>query len=238
MAGTRPSKVDEDEEDDEDYDPSNDPEATKEEVDEDEVMMDAAPTTSHLSSIQVKAVDEAFERLFGYRYGQRFRLSRQLSAQEQLLVRILGPSKTASILRHGSGADVYRKPTRASSQSKAAIAASKQTKTTKTSTGSTSAKARTGDATTKSPRAKAPVRGGVDQLLKDMAGDGKQSTIAKTSEDWDHFKSDSGLGHKLEAQADSKTAYLNKQDFLNRVDHRRFEQERTERDRERAKRGK
>lgn len=77
----------------------------------------------------------------------------------------------------------------------------------------------------------------VDNLLQQLTGPNKVSTVAKTHSDWDQFKERTGLGETLEEQADSKTAFLKRQDFLQRVDQRTFEKERQERDRERAKRG-
>jgi Bucentaur or craniofacial development len=78
---------------------------------------------------------------------------------------------------------------------------------------------------------------GVDVLLQQLNATGKVSTVAKTSADWDQFKQATGLGATLEEQADSSTSYLNKQDFLSRVDHRTFDLEKRERDVQRAKRG-
>ena len=63
------------------------------------------------------------------------------------------------------------------------------------------------------------------------------STVQKTSNDWESFKeSDKQLQDELEKNAQGKDAFLVKQDFLNRVDQRKFELEKDERDRERAKR--
>lgn len=82
-----------------------------------------------------------------------------------------------------------------------------------------------------------PAAVGMDQLLQQLQSKNKVSTIAKTSNDWESFKEQSGLGEKLEQQADSNTAYLQKQDFLARVDHRTFQVERQEREQNRTKRG-
>jgi len=82
---------------------------------------------------------------------------------------------------------------------------------------------------------------GVDNLLHEMSKPEKLSTVAKTSADWDLFKSknaDASLKEQLESQATGNDAYLVKKDFLNRVDERRFEAEKAERERSRAKRGK
>eukprot|EP00581_Thalassiosira_minuscula_P001242 CAMPEP_0183740116 /NCGR_PEP_ID=MMETSP0737-20130205/58785_1 /TAXON_ID=385413 /ORGANISM="Thalassiosira miniscula, Strain CCMP1093" /LENGTH=279 /DNA_ID=CAMNT_0025975101 /DNA_START=75 /DNA_END=914 /DNA_ORIENTATION=+ len=82
---------------------------------------------------------------------------------------------------------------------------------------------------------------GVDNLLTELSRPEKLSTVAKTSADWDLFKSkntNTELKEKLEDAAKGKEAYLVKQDFLSRVDQRKFELERRDRDRERARRGK
>ena len=84
-------------------------------------------------------------------------------------------------------------------------------------------------------------RGGVDDLLAEMSRPEKLSVASKTSADWDLFKAknaDTALGDQLESKARGNEAFLVKRDFLTRVDHRRFELERADRDRERAKRGK
>ena len=78
--------------------------------------------------------------------------------------------------------------------------------------------------------------GGVDDLLKKMNETGKVTTIAKTAHDWENFKTDTGLAASLEEHTESKGAFLKKKDFLDRVDYRKFEHERQERERDRAKR--
>ena len=82
---------------------------------------------------------------------------------------------------------------------------------------------------------------GVDNLLTELSRPEKLSTISKTSADWDLFKTknaDVTLKEQLESSATGNEAYLVKKDFLNRVDHRRFELEKVQRERERSKRGK
>lgn len=85
-----------------------------------------------------------------------------------------------------------------------------------------------------------PAAKGLDSLLTTLSRPEKLSTISKTSADWDLFKTKNApeLKEELENKAQGKEAYLVKKDFLNRVDERRFEIEKGERDRERAKRGK
>lgn len=103
----------------------------------------------------------------------------------------------------------------------------------------------TGMSTTKSSENKTnlktgPAAKGLDSLLTTLSRPEKLSTISKTSADWDLFKTKNApeLKEELENKAQGKEAYLVKKDFLNRVDERRFEIEKGERDKERAKRGK
>ena len=77
----------------------------------------------------------------------------------------------------------------------------------------------------------------LDHVLKQIAGKKQMNTVEKTSKDWEGFKeTDQTLQDDLERTAQSKNAYLVKQDFLNRVDQRKFELEKVERDRDRSRR--
>jgi len=58
------------------------------------------------------------------------------------------------------------------------------------------------------------------------------STLEKSSFDWDKFKKEKGLEEELDKYA--KDGYVEKQDFLQRVDLRQFEKEKEERNRQRA----
>lgn len=76
---------------------------------------------------------------------------------------------------------------------------------------------------------------GLDAVLQELAGPSKLSTVAKTSADWDVFKTQQGSAAEvLEERAQGKDAFLVKQDFLSRVDVRRFEQEKAQRDLQRS----
>jgi hypothetical protein len=215
---------DEEEEDDEDYNPNEDP--TEEQGDNDD---QGAPDTSkahYLSTIQLQAVDGAFEKLFGYRWGTTFQLDNPKTPQEKLLCRMLGPSATANLLQS--------QPTTAL-VTKAKPHRKNQTYKFKKSTTDSSETVPQKKTPAVSSGTKEPPRG-VDSLLKQLEGPTKVSTVAKTSADWDQFKEKTGLGEKLEEQAESKAAYLKRQDFLTRVDHRQFELEKKERDQNRVKR--
>ena len=77
----------------------------------------------------------------------------------------------------------------------------------------------------------------LDEVLKQIAGKKQINTVEKSSKDWEGFKeTDKTLQDDLERTAQSKNAYLVKQDFLNRVDQRKFELEKNERDLERSRR--
>jgi len=216
-----------------------------------------------LSLAQREAVDRSFESLFGYKFGQpRSILTEQ---QEKLLVHAVGPETASLILNKAiklsTTEDLARKiqipsrkihtsfprPTKSSSSdripqkagksfAKVQVGASK-TAASKTKTSAPPPSAKTKASST--PSATEAPHVGIDQLLSDLNASNKVSTLSKTSTDWDSFKSKNAqLGTKIEEKAESKDAFLNRQDFLSRVDQRRFEAERQQRDRERAKRGK
>eukprot|EP00518_Triparma_eleuthera_P004906 CAMPEP_0182454750 /NCGR_PEP_ID=MMETSP1319-20130603/1241_1 /TAXON_ID=172717 /ORGANISM="Bolidomonas pacifica, Strain RCC208" /LENGTH=268 /DNA_ID=CAMNT_0024652771 /DNA_START=14 /DNA_END=817 /DNA_ORIENTATION=+ len=77
---------------------------------------------------------------------------------------------------------------------------------------------------------------GVDTVLDAMKGPAKLSTIGKTCIDWENLKNDSRDIDKDELEKRARDGYLDRKEFLGRVDGRRFEIERGERERDRAKR--
>eukprot|EP00533_Pseudo-nitzschia_delicatissima_P004638 CAMPEP_0116099246 /NCGR_PEP_ID=MMETSP0327-20121206/11661_1 /TAXON_ID=44447 /ORGANISM="Pseudo-nitzschia delicatissima, Strain B596" /LENGTH=255 /DNA_ID=CAMNT_0003591101 /DNA_START=89 /DNA_END=852 /DNA_ORIENTATION=+ len=75
-----------------------------------------------------------------------------------------------------------------------------------------------------------PATSKLDSVLSQIAGKKQLNTVEKTSNDWEGLKeTDKTLKDELERNAQSKNAYLVKQDFLNRVDQRKFELEKEER---------
>lgn len=79
-----------------------------------------------------------------------------------------------------------------------------------------------------------PIKSNIDKVLSKLNNDStKLSTIHKTNLDWENFKDISGINNELTTKAQGKDAYLIKQDFLQRVDLRRFEQEKEERNKRR-----
>ena len=192
-------------------------------------------------------VDASFQKLFGYAWGTTFRLDGELSEEERLLCGMLGSAAAARISTSTGRRNLrllVTKEDRPRFRAKPAIHRKSQRSVkhpAPKAQASATNNAASSSATADAKPAAAPVRGaapgGVSQLLQTINASGKISTIAKSAADWDQFKDKTGLGDKLEEQATSNTAYLNKKDFLDRVDHRTFEVEKKERDRERQKRG-
>jgi hypothetical protein len=239
------SAAEDDEEDDEDYDPANDPVAAA----EDETDANAAlyapavdGTSSHLSYIQKESVDRAFESLFGYKWGTSFELQEPTTRNEKLLVRILGAKTAAYVLRSQSirvVQGVKKQRVEATSNMLPTTATHYQTSSRISSPSKvTIAEEQTGGTVIPTENNNSLKPTGVDQLLQSLAKTNKTTTVAKTSHDWENFKDQTGLADKLESKAESKDSYLKKQEFLSRVDQRKFELERKERDGERSKRGK
>jgi len=73
----------------------------------------------------------------------------------------------------------------------------------------------------------------LDKIVTELKNPKKGMTaIEKSSYDWEQFKEDKGIGEQLEAYA--KDGYVEKQQFLQRVEERQFEAGRAERERARA----
>ena len=75
----------------------------------------------------------------------------------------------------------------------------------------------------------------LDKALAAIKGPESVSTVAKSGADWDNFKEKEGLEDEL--QVAQKEGFLTRKEFLERVDYRKFEQERDQRLREQAMRG-
>mmetsp|Transcript_8017 Transcript_8017/g.9195 ORF Transcript_8017/g.9195 Transcript_8017/m.9195 type:complete len:307 (+) Transcript_8017:341-1261(+) len=72
----------------------------------------------------------------------------------------------------------------------------------------------------------------LDKVVNQIGEKKGISTLEKSSFDWDKYKKEKGIEEELEKYA--KDGYVEKQEFLNRVDQRKFEQEKEERNRQRA----
>jgi len=238
----KPGVDDEDDEDD-DYNPDDD-----EEEDEDEgnspTATDNEPKlpTCNLSHSKLVVVDEAFESLFGYKYGTRFiplktskrkrsQLPLPLFKEEQVLESLFGPITASRMMKTR---DFVTKSS--TERDITATTSSKEEEMV------TELKHYAGKVIAVKSKKKRVEKGGknkgIDSLLEELNGPSKLSTVAKTSSDWDTFKTETGMEEELEQKAQGKEAYLHKQDFLNRVDHRRFVEEKQKRDDDRRKRGK
>jgi hypothetical protein len=202
--------------------------------------------SSLLSTMQQLAVDRAFEQLFGYTWGTEFDLKEPQTRQENLLCRVLGKRAAATVL-HSKNKRVIRvtavKQVKHSSPTAKRPSTQLSNKSSVILTASPLAKViepakTTFTAQPLAVQVQGGPQGGVDQVLKALQEGQGTSTIAKTSADWEVFKDQTGLGGKLEEKAEGKDAFLNRQAFLTRVDHRTFELERSDRDKERTKRGK
>jgi Bucentaur or craniofacial development len=211
-----------------------------------------------------KSVDEAFYRMYQYTWGESFSLEPGTCDDfDRELIRIFGRSMAAKIsagkrrklltknrsnnkhsvlsssfpssettlteLKYPTSLDTMQHPAPphpVTASSSASVVSSTKT----TSTGSKSGGAPT--------VAVSKPKSGIDAVLAQIAEPTKTSTVKKTSDDWESFKeSDKQLQDELEKKAQSKDALLVRQDFLVRVDNRKFEIEKEERDRERARRG-
>jgi hypothetical protein len=255
---------------DDDEDSENDADFVPEEMDDDDeedaIEADETIYAPHLSLQKRKAVDEAFEKLFGYPFGTTFVAKRRRTASHQVMVSkresmladIFGPSVAAHLMATSSMVrdldkdkhvtlplTVQETVTEIKRFAGRNIVMEKQV--TVHQSASTTASATTtnnniaaGPTTTvaKKPPPPPTATGGLDSVLKEIEGPGKLSTVAKTSADWDSFKSKHQVQEELEKKAQSNQAFLVKQDFLKRVDERRFEHERKQRDKERSARNK
>jgi len=77
---------------------------------------------------------------------------------------------------------------------------------------------------------------GIGNVLSQLGKKQKISVLEKTKLDWDKFKKDEDIEEELQVHNKGKDGYLDRQDFLERADLRRFEIEKNLRNTERAKR--
>ena len=213
-----------------------------------------------LAAHKQRAVDEAFESLFGKpppaagnaassgKKGKKkgAKSKKAMKKKKNLLASMFGSSAAGKLL--STSAAVTKADTDSRKRDRplqglekkvvteTKVFAGKEIEVTRTVVGPTGAAA-TAAAPGPAAPAAASAPGGIDAVLANLGGPQKLSTVAKTSSDWDTFKDKTGLDEELEEKAKGKDAYLVKKDFLDRVDQRTFEVEKAERDRERAARG-
>uniref|UniRef100_A0A1B6DZ81 Craniofacial development protein 1 n=1 Tax=Clastoptera arizonana TaxID=38151 RepID=A0A1B6DZ81_9HEMI len=65
--------------------------------------------------------------------------------------------------------------------------------------------------------------GNIASILNQIGKKGKLSTLEKSKLDWERFKVDEGIKEDIEKHNKGKNGYLERQDFLERSDHRQFE---------------
>lgn len=235
--------ADDDEEADEDYVPMEEGDDEAGNVLGESIEEQAGLPSCTLSLAKRKAVDDAFQALFGYPFGTRFKPKRQKvlsddhNRQHRLLVQVFGSNTAAQLLATSNSVRAHTIP-RAPPPDLSAPTMVQEVKRFAGKNIVVQRKVAPSKAAAKSGTRKKDPPKGLDSLLKEISGPSKLSTVAKTSADWDSFKVDTGIDDQLEQQAQSKDAFLVKKDFLNRVDHRQFEHERSKRDTERSKRGK
>lgn len=241
----QPEEEDDSENDDDDYVPEEEMDGD----DEEPASADASDAnTPQLSASKRKAVDEVFEKLFGYPFGTRFVVKRRrpesvVSRRECILSDIFGPSVAAELLATSStvrvkeGIRVALPTTVEQTVTEVKRFAGRNITMTRKVMVDASLTENPSDLS-KHPVAAAAAAAptGLDSVLAEISGPSKLSTVAKTSADWDLYKTKTGVEEELEKQAQSNKAYLVKQDFLKRVDERRFEHEKAQRDRQRASR--
>ncbi|CAM9482836.1 unnamed protein product [Ectocarpus sp. 6 AP-2014] len=68
-------------------------------------------------------------------------------------------------------------------------------------------------------------KGGLDNVLAALDGPKSISTVTKSSMDWETYKAAEGMEGDMEQATKDGKGYLNKQDFLQRCDVRKFETE-------------
>lgn len=78
--------------------------------------------------------------------------------------------------------------------------------------------------------------GGIGSVLSQLGKKPKISTLEKSKLDWDRFKKEENIEEELATHNKGKDGYLERQDFLQRADLRRFEIEKEIRTIERNKR--
>jgi hypothetical protein len=235
---------DAEEEEDEDY-KEEDTEADGDEEDQMQVDETTNQNSTELAFGKRKDVDESFERLFGYKWGTEFDFdeNKAIDSQARMLVEIFGPTQAARILMSTARGSKRQKMVPALSNTSSEYITINLPKSRPQTVIET--KVFAGQAVkvtrqqTEEPKPAVKASGSsLDKVLAQLAGPAKISTVAKTSEDWEQFKqSDKQLQEEIEKKAQGKDAFLVKADFNSRVDVRKFQLEKDERDRERAKRG-
>lgn len=260
-----PPNNDESDDSDEDYVPEPDAETGIGDHDQHVDEHDSVQVDAPLSEAKRKAVDEAFDSLFGTSKKRQKNDNALLtgvkkkgklsSKKKKLLANIFGKNAAEDLLSSASGLNKKGKKKRkdidgmSDEKLRVLMNGVKQQKRetevkrfagqdvrVEVASASMNGKASKTKVATDATASAQPKAGGLDKVLSELSGPQKISTVTKTSSDWDQFKDKHGLDDELQKKAQDKDAYLVKKEFLQRVDLRRFEHEKADREVKRAAR--
>lgn len=217
-------------------------------------------TTCRLTLKKRKAVDEAFASLFGSsesgeekkaEVGAKKKVSKKQKTsalrREKLLADLFGRNEARKLLERAKGtvriteehASLRTKPLTSYLANQTVVDIKKfagQTMEVRR-VGSAGARSKLMTSVTDVIPITTAKTSSLDALLKEISGPTKISTVEKTASDWEVFKDKTELKEELETKAKGKDAFLEKKDFLQRVDVRQFDREKSQRDLERSSRG-
>lgn len=240
--------VDSDEEDEDYVPPAND--SDDDDAKDASLEVSDDPIVSKLSYTQQKKVDDAFAELFGVSKSNNNatasnkvglvkkapKSKKAMKKKKNILSEIFGGSSIASKLMETSSSVIKSDELR---QRKHPLPKIEKTelKEVKMFAGQAVEVSRSVISSGNPPAADNAIvpqkTKGIDAVLSQISGPQKITTVDKTSMDWDSFKDKTGIEEELRKKAEGKDAYLVKQEFLQRVDLRKFEQEKAQRERER-----
>jgi hypothetical protein len=239
----------ESDEEDEDYAPPAHDSENEDDAKDAKLEVSDEPIFSKLSSAQQKSVDDAFAELFGsskskdnvnsYADGSIKKAPKSKKAMKKrknILSEIFGGSSIASKLMKTSSSVIKSDQLRKRKDPLPKLEKT-EVKEVKMFAGQAVAVSRSVISSEKPDSGNDNIQQktkGIDAVLSQIAGPQKITTVDKTSMDWDSFKDKSGMEEELRKKAEGKDAYLVKREFLQRVDLRKFEQEKAQRERERV----
>jgi Bucentaur or craniofacial development len=212
---------------------------------EQDVEASVADPSPRLTTAQTRCVDEAFVELFGYPFSndenpktspaprwlcdvlssekQAAYIWRQLPSRKQRQLATRALRKHSSLPMASFRTVPYFPSTVAISRKNAADTnATAQKDTERNSTTTVAANNITTTSVSGGNRTSLASR--VQQLTSDGAS---TSTLAKTALDWELYKEEHAIAATLEEQTTKTTAFLPKQEFLQRVDVRTYEKSRS-----------
>ena len=249
-----------DEEEDEDYDPTKDPENKNDDEGDDIVMDDTDKNNFTLSINQTKAVEDAYSSLFdtsdnalnakfdipsttksSKKAKEKKRLKRAYKKKYKILSNLFG-SKVATKMLLRNNKHIANKEEATIANDTITQLQRKVITETKSFAGQQISIQKvvmqpvTITTATSEPKENTPKTSNLDTILTNIENsNNKISTIEKSNADWETYKQEQNIdGEEFEKRATGNESYLNKKEFLQRVDVRRFEQEKEERERKRV----